>query len=246
MPVMPAMPPMPPMPDYPRAFTERTITRVNSVSGATLESLTPQLGDFFGVKNGEGMLVRSVRKGSPAESAGLRAGDVVVRVGEQRVTDRSDWTEALRNNKNGKVPVVIVRDKKEQTLSLSVPPRKGPDSSALYDDDSPEVEEALEAAAGAVEGMEPFVEQQIEDGASATMDWFNGNRSEIDNALKKSMEQLHREMIDNRGEIDGNLSQSLKIACAKLKEQAPAIENAMREAQHALANIQIRFGSDMQ
>jgi serine protease Do len=246
MPVMPAMPPMPPMPDYPRAFTERTITRMNSVSGATLESLTPQLGDFFGVKNGEGMLVRSVQKGSPAESAGLRAGDVVVRVGEQRVTDRSDWTEALRNNKNGKVPVVIVRDKKEQTLSLSVPPRKGPDSSALYGDDSPEVEEALEAAAGAVEGMEPFVEEQIEDGASATMDWFNGNRSEVDHALKKSMEQLHREMIDNRGEIDRNLSQSLKIACAKLKEQAPAIENAMREAQHALENIRIRFGSDVQ
>jgi len=242
MPAMPAMPPMPPMPDYPRAWTDRTITRVRSVSGATLESLTPQLGDFFGVKNGEGMLVRSVQKGSPAESAGLRAGDVVVRVGEQKITDSSDWSEALRNGKNGKVSVVIVRDKKEQTLSLSVPPRKGPDSSALYENESPEAEEALEASVGTIEDVEPLVEEQIEDGTSAAMDSLEGNRFEIDKAL----ENLHREMIDDKGELNRNLSESLKIACAKLKEQTPAIENAMREAQHAIENLRIQFGSDMQ
>jgi len=246
MPAMPAMPPMPAMPDYPRAWTDRTITRVRSVSGATLESLTPQLGDFFGVKNGEGMLVRSVQKGSPAESAGLRAGDVIVRVGDQKITDSSDWSEALRNGKNGKVSVVIVRDKKEQTLSLSVPLRKGPDSSALYENESPETEQVLEAAAGAVEGLEPFMEEQMEDGASVAWDSLDGMRSEIDQTLGKASEQLHREMIDDRGELNRNLSESLKMACAKLKEQTPAIANAMREAQHAIENLRIQFGSDMQ
>ena len=245
MPAMPAMPPMPPMPDYPRAWTDRTITRVRSVSGATLESLTPQLGDFFGVKNGEGMLVRSVQKGSPAESAGLRAGDVVVRVGDQKITDSSDWSEALRSGKNGKVAVVIVRDKKEQTLSLSVPPRKGPDSSALYQNESPEADEALEAAAEAIESAEPFLEEHMEDGASVVIDSLDGPQTEIDQSLKKGMEQLRREMIDDRGELKRNLSESLKTACAKLKEQKPAIENAMREAQHALENLRMQMGSDM-
>ena len=246
MPAMPAMPPMPPMPDYPRAWTDRTITRVRSVSGATLESLTPQLGDFFGVKNGEGMLVRSVQKGSPAESAGLRAGDVVVRVGDQKITDSSDWSEALRNGKNGKISVVIVRDKKEQTLSLSVPPRKGLDSSALDENESPELEEAWQATAGAVERAEPLIEEQTEEGASAAMDSLDGNWFEIDNTFTSVMDHLHREMIENKGELNRNLSDSLKIACAKLKEQTPAIENAMREAQHAIENLRIQFGSDMQ
>ena len=49
-------------------------------SGLMVENLTPQLGDFFGVKDGQGILVRSVEKGSRAEKAGFRAGDVIVRV----------------------------------------------------------------------------------------------------------------------------------------------------------------------
>src|SRR4051812_12242276 len=116
MPAMPAVPAMPAMPAMPRMWMDQTITRVRSNSGATLESLSPQLGDFFGVKNGEGLLVRAVQKGSAAEAAGLRAGDVVIRVGDQKISDNSDWTEALRNGKNGKVALVIMRDKKEQTL----------------------------------------------------------------------------------------------------------------------------------
>ena len=75
--------------------------------------------------------MRSVQKGSIADTAGLRAGDVIVKVGDQKISDNSDWREALRTGKNGKISIVIVRDKKEQTLSMSVPARRGSDSSAL-------------------------------------------------------------------------------------------------------------------
>ena len=40
-------------------------------SGLTLENITPQLGEFFGVKNGYGVLVRNVDKGSRAEEGRL-------------------------------------------------------------------------------------------------------------------------------------------------------------------------------
>ena len=93
-------------------------------SGLMVENITPQLGDFFGVKNGNGVLVRSVEKGSRAEKAGFRAGDVVVKVNGQAVHDTSDFSHGVRSRSGDSVSVVIIRDKKEQTLTLSLPSRK--------------------------------------------------------------------------------------------------------------------------
>ena len=93
-------------------------------SGLMVENITPQLGEFFGVKNGNGVLVRSVEKGSRAERAGFRAGDVVVKVNGQAVRDTSDFTHGVRSRSGDSVSVVIMRDKKEQTLTLSLPSRR--------------------------------------------------------------------------------------------------------------------------
>jgi membrane-associated protease RseP (regulator of RpoE activity) len=244
---MPALPAMPAMPDFPRAWTDQTMIRVRTNSGLTLESLTPQLGDYFGVKNGEGMLIRSVQKGSTAEAAGLHAGDVIVKVGEQKIADNSDLREALRNSKNGKVNVVIVRDKKEQTLSMAVPMRKGPDSSALYKDNSEDrIVAATQATVGAVEAVGPLIESGVEAGMWAADDALTSGRVEVEQAIQKAMEQLHRELIENRGEINRNISESVKVASAALKARGTEMERAMREAQRAIANIQISIGSDLQ
>jgi membrane-associated protease RseP (regulator of RpoE activity) len=221
-------------------WMDQTITRVRSNSGATLESLSPQLGDYFGVKNGEGLLVRAVQKGSAAEAAGLRAGDVVIRVGDQKISDNSDWTEALRNGKNGKVSLVIMRDKKEQTLSMSVPPRRGPDSSALYEDDSaPDTEMAF------VE-VEPLLADGIDLGSVFTDGDVDDESGDASQAVKKGMKQLRRELIDNRGEINRNLAASMKLASAQLKAHSADIQRAMREAQNAMQSVRIECGSQMQ
>jgi S1-C subfamily serine protease len=240
MPAMPAVPAMPAMPAMPRMWMDQTITRVRSNSGATLESLSPQLGDYFGVKNGEGLLVRAVQKGSAADAAGLRAGDVVIRVGDQKISDNSDWTEALRNGKNGKVSLVIMRDKKEQTLSMSVPPRRGPDSSALYEDDSaPDTEMAF------VE-VEPLLADGIDLGSVFTDGDADDESGDASQAVKKGMKQLRRELIDNRGEINRNLAASMKLASAQLKAHSADIQRAMREAQNAMQSVRIECGSQMQ
>jgi hypothetical protein len=245
MPAMPAVPAMPAMPAMPRMWMDQTITRVRSNSGATLESLSPQLGDYFGVKNGEGLLVRAVQKGSAAEAAGLRAGDVVIRVGDQKISDNSDWTEALRNGKNGKVSLVIMRDKKEQTLSMSVPPRRGPDSSALYEGDSaPETGTAIDP--GAFAEVEPLLADGIDLGtvfADGDLDDDSANASQ---AVKKAMKELHRDLIDNRGEFNRNLTKSIKLASVQAKAHSADIQRAMREAQNAIQNLHIECESQMQ
>src|SRR5579864_6349913 len=90
-------------------------------SGMMVENLTPQLGEFFGVKSANGVLIRSVERGSRAEQAGFRAGDVIVKVNGSSVNDCSDFTRLLRERKAGKAAVTVMRDRKEQTLTLTLP-----------------------------------------------------------------------------------------------------------------------------
>lgn len=90
-------------------------------SGLTVESLTPQLGEFFGAKGGDGVLIRSVEKGSQAESAGFKAGDVIVRVDNDKIANSGDWRMALRAHSGSKVTVGVIRDKHEQNVTFTVP-----------------------------------------------------------------------------------------------------------------------------
>ena len=106
-------------------------------SGLSVENITPQLGEFFGVKNGNGVLVRAVEKGSRAEKAGFRAGDVIVKINDQPVHDTGDFTHAVRSRTGSAVSVGVIRDKKEQNLNLTLPEHK--ESGVLLED-----EESLE------------------------------------------------------------------------------------------------------
>jgi predicted metalloprotease with PDZ domain len=125
------MPEMPVIPDFDLPISV-VIAHSSVRSGLMIENITPQLGDFFGVKSGKGVLVRSVEKGSRAEKAGFHAGDVVVKVNDQAVRDTSDFTHALRSSSGGSAAVTVVREKKEQNLNLTLPAKK--DSGSLIED----------------------------------------------------------------------------------------------------------------
>jgi serine protease Do len=95
----------------------------SSYTGAMVETLGPQLADFFGT-NGAGVLVHSVDANSPASIAGLRAGDVVVRANSITLTTSGEWTKIVHENRGKAMPVVVLRDKKEQTLTLTLDGKK--------------------------------------------------------------------------------------------------------------------------
>ena len=109
-----------------------------SYTGAMLETLSSQLADFFGVPSGGGLLVRSVEANSPAASAGMRAGDVVLRANEKTVANSNDWENAVRNSRGRPLTVVVLRDKKEQALTLT-PDSKKRSSLVTPSDDSQRV-----------------------------------------------------------------------------------------------------------
>ena len=108
-------------PDMPQS----RMTWRSAILGIDVETLEGQLAEFFGVK--EGVLVRMVNKDSPADKAGIRAGDVIVRLDEVKVATPADISAHLRGARGRPVSVSVVRDRKEITVMLAV--AAGPDRS---------------------------------------------------------------------------------------------------------------------
>ena len=103
------------MPDIPRP----NMSWQSGTLGVEVESLADQLAEFFGVK--EGGLVRSVVKDSAAAKAGLKAGDVITRVDDTKVTLPRDITSATRSLRSKKTfPVTVIRNHKEMTVSVTL------------------------------------------------------------------------------------------------------------------------------
>jgi serine protease Do len=123
---MPPMPPMPSMPnvsiDIPR-FHMAFQNPMLGIDGESLES-QEQLAEFFGVK--EGVLVKAVRRNSAADKAGIKAGDVIVKVDDSKVNSSSEITRTLRGLRSKKTfTVMVVRNKKEMPLTVTIEDRGG-------------------------------------------------------------------------------------------------------------------------
>jgi S1-C subfamily serine protease len=89
----------------------------SSVLGVEAESLGSQLAEYFGVK--DGVLVRSVLKASPADKAGLKAGDVITKVDGAKVTTPGEVSGAVRSAKAKKsFAVDLVRDHHEMQMTV--------------------------------------------------------------------------------------------------------------------------------
>ncbi|HEY3358090.1 MAG TPA: M20/M25/M40 family metallo-hydrolase, partial [Polyangia bacterium] len=88
----------------------------------------PYLGtipDFGEAKAGAGVKLSGVRKGSPAEKAGLQAGDVLVKLGDTRLRNLEEYAIALRQRKPGDVvKLTVLRDGKELTVAATLEQRK--------------------------------------------------------------------------------------------------------------------------
>jgi serine protease Do len=86
--------------------------------GAMVEPLTSQMAEYLGVSSG--LMVKQVAHKSEAATAGLKAFDVILKVGPEAITNLAGWDRALRANEGKPVQVTILRDKKQQTLTLQV------------------------------------------------------------------------------------------------------------------------------
>jgi predicted metalloprotease with PDZ domain len=89
--------------------------------GVQIQELNKDLAPYFKVEEKSGVLVLSVSKDSPAEKAGLKAGDVITRVSDEKITDYDDIVQALRDYEEGdKVSIEYVRQGKSATVQAEL------------------------------------------------------------------------------------------------------------------------------
>lgn len=89
--------------------------------GVSVQDVTPQLAKQFGVEQPEGALVGEVIKGSPAEKAGLKRGDVIVSFNGEKVEDSGHLRNMAASTPVGnKVKLEIIRDKKKVPVEVTV------------------------------------------------------------------------------------------------------------------------------
>jgi len=89
--------------------------------GVSTQTLTKQLADYFGAKDG-GLLITSVSENSPAAKAGLRAGDVITAVDGEKVNSSGDIVRALNKKEDGEISLTILRE--HNSLNINLTPEK--------------------------------------------------------------------------------------------------------------------------
>lgn len=150
--------------------------------GALVEPLTSQMAEYLGVING--VMVKQVAHKSEAAAAGLKAFDIILKVGADPITNLADWDRALRANQGKPVQVTILRDRKQQTITLQVDSKhkgsKVEEFNIIPDSDCPLVAE-----------VDPEMSQELSRQAQALRDQLGSQNLQLD---PKQVQDLQREM----------------------------------------------------
>jgi serine protease Do len=115
--------------------------------GVTIQEITPDLSQKFGLKTAKGALVGDVAKGSPAEKGGLKRGDVILEFNGRKVGDVGNLRNMVAQSKVGaQIPMTILRSGKEYAINV-ITTELPKDVSETVPDSTPE-DTSLEGFAG--------------------------------------------------------------------------------------------------
>ena len=192
--------------------------------GAMVEPLTGQMAEYLGVPNG--LMVKQVAHKSEAATAGLKAFDVILKVGNDPVTTLSDWDRALRSNQGKPVQVTILRDKKQQTLTLQVDSKHKTGALEMEElfpgADCPLVAD-LDPNAGQIFDLDEQTVKALRDQAEALRDGMNIDDFKVDpkqmDELKKQMEQFPKSFKADDFKIDPQLTEQMRKQAEQLRDQ---------------------------
>jgi serine protease Do len=89
--------------------------------GVIIQDISDELADQFKLADAKGVLVAQVNKDSPAEKAGLKTGDVIIKYRGKSVADTRELRNAVAATAPGtKADLVVLRDGKEKTFTVTI------------------------------------------------------------------------------------------------------------------------------
>jgi serine protease Do len=92
--------------------------------GVSIQDLTPELAEYYGIQEKKGVLVAQVFEGDPADKAGIKANDIIVEVDGKSISSSRDLTKTIANIEVGKkTTVAFLRDGKEKTVNVEIAKR---------------------------------------------------------------------------------------------------------------------------
>ena len=121
--------------------------------GVSIQDVTSDLAEEFGVKDLKGALVSGVMKGSPAEKAGVKQGDVILQYNDKVIEDTGHLRNMVSQTPIGtKVKVKLLRQKKEVEVEVLIAelPKKMAEAPSRNTENPEENEEESTALSGLV------------------------------------------------------------------------------------------------
>ncbi len=202
-----------PMPSvaYPADVDVPLMTPASARRGIVVEGLSPQLAEFFGVPSGQGVLVRNVQHGSIGANAGLKAGDVIIKIDGQMIRDLADWRRSM-NISNGKTSFSIIREKREQVVEMVMP---GPAGELRMGEDWDSLDPHMDAFHQQMQLLGPQTAQQTQ-------------------ALMFSSDELEKMQREVEKSVNKDLNKELKRENKELKHQTKEIQKQMKELEPQL------------
>ncbi|HET8947443.1 MAG TPA: PDZ domain-containing protein [Candidatus Polarisedimenticolia bacterium] len=195
--------------------------------GVTVDTVGKQLADYFGVKQGSGVLVTSVGKGSVAESAGIKAGDVIVKVDDESVSDAGDLHMAMRHRRDKALTLTVVRERHETTVKVPAPPED--------ETPAPGTPSAHRPGAKPAE-IQRQVERAMRDAQRAMRDSEQVRRDALASqraAYAEAMRAVH-EAAQLNNEQRQQIREAIQQALERVREQTGSIESPSDESGDAV------------
>ncbi|MDX2439856.1 MAG: Do family serine endopeptidase [Desulfobacterales bacterium] len=97
--------------------------------GVGIQDLTPELAEYYKVKDKKGVLVTHVFKGDPADTGGIKAKDIIIKIDGKPVPTARELSGTIAGIAVGKkIAILLIRDGKEKTVYIKIAKRKDDES----------------------------------------------------------------------------------------------------------------------